>query len=138
MGGLSITLGVFSVLAVQFIRFLVVGVVNTLFGYSIYALLIYLGLSYIYALLFATILGVLFNFHTIGRLVFQSRDKRLIGKFFAVYAITFCLNLLFINLMIKFELSAYLAGAFALVPTTILSFLLNKFFVFKGKQHETH
>ncbi|HCS64153.1 MAG TPA: polysaccharide biosynthesis protein GtrA [Cellvibrio sp.] len=125
-------------LAVQFVRFLAVGVVNTLFGYSIYALLIYLGLAYTYALLFATILGVLFNFQTIGRLVFQSRDKRLIGKFFAVYAITFCLNLLLIKLMIKLGLSAYLAGALALIPTTVLSFLLNKFFVFKGKKHEAH
>lgn len=125
-------------LATQLVRFLAVGVVNTLFGYSIYALLIHLGLGYTYSLLFATILGVLFNFQTIGRLVFQSRDKRLIGKFFAVYGITFCLNLLLIKMMIKFGLSAYLAGALALIPATILSFLLNKFFVFKGKQHETH
>lgn len=125
-------------LATQLVRFLAVGVVNTLFGYSIYALLIHLGLGYTYSLLFATILGVLFNFQTIGRLVFQSRDKRLIGKFFAVYGITFCLNLLLIKMMIKFGLSAYLAGALALIPATIFSFLLNKFFVFKGKQHETH
>jgi putative flippase GtrA len=126
------------VLTTQLFRFLAVGILNTLFGYSLYALLIYLGLEYTYALLFATIAGVLFNFHTIGRLVFQSRDKRLIGKFFAVYAITFCVNLLLIKLMVRFGLSAYLAGAFAIIPTTILSFLLNKFFVFKGKQHETY
>lgn len=125
-------------LTTQLFRFLAVGILNTLFGYSLYALLIYLGLEYTYALLFATIAGVLFNFHTIGRLVFQSRDKRLIGKFFAVYAITFCGNLLLIKLMVRFGLSAYLAGAFAIIPTTILSFLLNKFFVFKGKQHETY
>lgn len=125
-------------LVVQLIKFLVVGVLNTLFGYSLYALFIYIGLGYIFALSLATVLGVLFNFHTIGRLVFQSRDKKLVGKFFGVYAISFCINLALIKIFIAFGLNAYSAGAIALFPTTIISFLLNKFFVFKGKQHETY
>lgn len=124
--------------AVQLVKFLAVGVLNTLFGYSIYALFTYIGLGYILALSLATVVGVLFNFHTIGRLVFQSRDKRLVGKFFGVYAVTFCINLALIKVLLAFGLNAYSAGAIALVPTTIISFLLNKFFVFKGKQHETY
>ncbi len=111
---------------------------NTLVGYSLYALFIYIGLHYTYALLLATVLGVIFNFHTIGRLVFQSKDGRLIFKFFFVYAITFCVNLVLIKLLVGVGLNAYFAGACALVPTTVLSFLLNKYFVFKGIHHETH
>lgn len=123
---------------IQFIKFVMVGLLNTLFGYSLYALFLYGGLNYSYALLLATILGVLFNFQTIGRLVFQSKDKRLIGKFCAVYALTFCVNLLLIKVMIQLGLNTYLAGALALIPTTLLSFLLNRNFVFKGRQDETN
>jgi putative flippase GtrA len=126
------------VLALQFVKFIAVGLINTLFGYSLYALFVYLGLSYPYALLLATVIGVFFNFQTIGRLVFQSKNVGLIGKFFSVYALTFCVNLLLIKLLLPLGINAYSAGAIALIPTTLLSFLLNKFFVFKGKQHEAH
>ena len=53
----------------KFARFLLVGVLNTLFGYFLYGTLILIGLDYKYAVLLATILGDLFNFQTTGRLV---------------------------------------------------------------------
>jgi len=54
----------------EFARFVLVGVLNTLFSYFLYGSLILIGLNYKYAVLLATILGVLFNFQTTGRLVF--------------------------------------------------------------------
>ena len=48
----------------RFMRFILIGIPNTAFGYSLYALLIFLGLRYDLAILIATILGVLFNFKT--------------------------------------------------------------------------
>ena len=54
----------------KFVRFLLVGVLNTLFGYFSFATLIIIGLDYKLAALLATIIGVLFNFQTTGRLVF--------------------------------------------------------------------
>ncbi|NCQ92050.1 MAG: hypothetical protein GPI94_15420 [Microcystis aeruginosa LG13-03] len=54
----------------RFVRFLLVGVLNTIFGYSLFAVLILIGLNYKYAVLIGTIQGVLFNFQTTGRLVF--------------------------------------------------------------------
>lgn len=115
----------------QVIRFIIVGVVNTLIGYSLYALFIYLGLSYTYSLIFATILGVLFNFQTIGKVVFKSSDKSLLFKFIIVYLIVFCINLLLISCFVKLGETAYIAGAIALLPTATISFVLNKYFVFK-------
>ena len=53
----------------KFARFLLVGVLNTLFSYFLYGTLILIGLDYKYAVLLVTILGVLFNFQTTGRLV---------------------------------------------------------------------
>ncbi len=117
-------------LSAQIAKFVVVGLINTIVGYCLYALFIYFGLGYVYALGFATILGVLFNFQTIGRLVFGSNNGALLIKFVGVYIIVFAVNLLLINGMIRLGLNAYSAGAVALIPSAALSFLLNKYFVF--------
>lgn len=117
-------------LSAQIAKFVVVGLINTIVGYSLYALFIYFGLGYAYALSIATILGVLFNFQTIGRLVFESSNNTLLIKFIGVYIIVFCVNLALINGMIRFGLNPYSAGAVALFPSATLSFLLNKYFVF--------
>jgi putative flippase GtrA len=115
----------------QIVRFVAVGLINTVVGYSLYALFIYIGFGYVYALGIATVLGVLFNFQTIGRVVFESHDARLLFKFIAAYAMVFFVNLVLIKYLVIFGLSAYVAGAVALLPATVLSFVLNKYFVFK-------
>ena len=56
----------------QIVNFIIVGIFNTLFGYAAYALFIFFGFNYIVAVLLATILGILFNFKTIGKFVFKS------------------------------------------------------------------
>jgi len=76
----------------KFARFLLVGVLNTLFGYFLYGTLILIGLDYKLAVLLATILGVLFNFQTTGKLVFGSKNNKLIFRFVLVYVVTFLLN----------------------------------------------
>ncbi len=117
-------------LSAQILKFIIVGLINTLVGYSLYALFIYCGLSYAYALAIATILGVLFNFQTIGKLVFGSNNNALLIKFIVVYIIVFGTNLLLINCMLRVGLSAYSSGAVALIPSAAISFVLNKYFVF--------
>lgn len=114
----------------QLFRFIFVGLINTVFGYSIYALLLWLGLSYFVALMLSTTLGIMFNFQTIGRIVFKSHDLRLIFRFFGVYLIVFLFNWLLIKLGLIVGMNAYLSGAVAVVPAAAVSFLLNKFFVF--------
>jgi putative flippase GtrA len=119
------------VLSRQILRFIVVGLINTIAGYSFYALFIYLGLSYVYALGLATVIGVLFNFQTIGRLVFNSKDNALLLKFILVYVIVFGINLVLVDCGMRLGLGAYLAGAVAILPSAAISFILNKYLVFK-------
>ena len=57
----------------RFVKFMIVGGINTLFGYSIFSLLIWLKSSYEMAVLMLTICGVLFNFKTTETLVFQHK-----------------------------------------------------------------
>jgi len=54
-------------------RFIAVGLLNTVVGYAIYGILILLNVPYLAALLVSTIAGVIFNYFSIGRLVFKSR-----------------------------------------------------------------
>ena len=115
----------------QFLVFLVVGGLNTAFGYGIYAALIYMGLHYALAVLLATVLGVLFNFKTTGTIVFASQDNSLIVKFFGVYAILFVFNAVFIHILRNFSFNDYVAGAITIPFAAVLSFILNKKLVFR-------
>ncbi len=114
----------------QFLRFIIVGGLNTAFGYGVYALLVSLGLHYSLAVLFATILGILFNFKTYGALVFRNPDNRLIVKFVGVYGISYALSVVALGILKSFGLSAYCAGAIIILPLSLLTFYLNRRFVF--------
>lgn len=115
----------------KFIRFLFAGGLNTLFGYGFFAFLLWLGLHYALASLFATFFGILFNFKTTGVIVFNSHNNLLIFKFFAVYGIIYILGVLGLYLFDLFSISAYIGGAILILPMSCLSFILNKNFVFK-------
>ena len=64
-----------------FVKFVLVGILNTAFGYLVFALLLFLGLHYTLAVILSTIAGVLFNFKTTGTLVFKNHNNKLIFKF---------------------------------------------------------
>jgi len=115
----------------KFVRFLIVGGINTAFGYGIFALLIFLKVHYAAAALLSTIIGVLFNFKTTGRLVFESKDNSLIFKFVGVYAIIYVINIASLGVFNFFKVDMYLAGAVMLLPMAMLAFVLNKNLVFK-------
>lgn len=118
---------------VKFIKFVIVGILNTAFGIAIYGLFLFTGLNISLSLLLATILGVLFNFKTIGFLVFKSKDNRLIFKFSACYIIIYFINLVLIKALLYIIpfLNSYLAGMIVLPLTAIMSFKLQSIFVFK-------
>ncbi len=118
---------------IKFIRFVLVGILNTAFGIVIYWLFLYMGLNISLSLLLATILGVLFNFKTIGFLVFKNRDNRLIFKFSVCYIIIYFINLVLIKGLIYILpfLNNYLAGMIVLPLTAIMSFNLQSIFVFR-------
>ena len=113
------------------LRFAVVGLLNTGFGYLIYAAMLWIGLNYAAAAAVGTILGVLFNFKTTGRFVFGSNDNRLIFRFVGVYALVYVANVICLQLLTGMGFSAYIAGLITLLPAAILGYFLNKAWVFK-------
>lgn len=118
----------------KFIKFLFVGGINTLFGYSIYSFFLFIGFNYSIALFLGTILAILFNFKTTGLIVFKSHNNKLIYRFFGVYIITYLLNALFLKVFDLLKYNMYLAGLILLLPMAIISFILMKTFVFKERQ----
>ncbi|VVE74119.1 hypothetical protein PAN31117_04851 [Pandoraea anapnoica] len=112
------------------IRFLCVGVINTAFGYGCFALLLWIGMHYAPALLLATIAGVLFNFKSIGILVFRSHDNRLIVRFVLSYCVVYVVNVSGVRLFMLAGIAPAVGGALLLLPMALLAYLLNKRFVF--------
>lgn len=119
----------------QFVRFLFVGALNTLFGYLLYVFFVWIGCNEVFAPLFSTILGILFNFKTIGVIVFQSHNNRLLGKFFCVYAVVYVCNVLGLKLFAWLGVeNLYISGAILLLPSALLGFILNKKWVFVRRE----
>ena len=117
--------------AIPFMRFLIVGGINTVFGYSIFALFIFLGLHYVLAALLGQICGILFNFKTTGTLVFKNKDNRLILRFFGVYLVTYLLGIGLLKIFDMYGVKILVAAAIMLLPMALVSFLLMRRFVFK-------
>lgn len=114
----------------RFIRFLFVGAINTVFGYSVYVVLLYLGLHYSAASLLATVLGVIFNFFTTGRLVFANMDHRKFIRFCLVYALSYLINLACLAIFDAAGANMYWAGLPLILPMALLTYYLNRRFVF--------
>jgi len=120
-----------KVLSYRYIRFLLIGLVNTVFGYGLYAFFIFIGLHYSLAVFFGTILGILFNFQTIGRFVFKKIAKSLFLRFVSVYVFSYCLNIILIYLFKKIGFNDYSAGAILILPVSFIVYLLNSKYVFQ-------
>lgn len=113
----------------RFIRFLVVGGLNTLVGYLIYATLILIGLPTPAAIVLATILGVLFNYLSTGGIVFRDRTGRL-WRFAAVYVVQMGLNIAAVTALERAGLHPLVAGFFVLPVLVVFTFLAMRRFVF--------
>jgi len=115
---------------VQLLRFLAVGGLNTLVGYSLFALLTYAGLAYPVAIGLATVGGVLFNFQSVGRLVFDGAPRSRFWRFGGVYCVIYLLNLGGVRLLLGLDANIYIANALTLLPLSVIAFILNRRFVF--------
>ena len=105
-----------------------------MFGYGMFALFIYIGLHYAVASFIGTVLGILFNFFTTGRLVFNNTDNSRLPWFFGVYGITYILGVMGLGFLDLLGLDMYRAGLVIIPPAAVLSYVLNGRFVFGGKQ----
>jgi putative flippase GtrA len=115
----------------RILRFLVVGGVNTVFGYSMFALIYLFTHQHNVALLAANVVGVIFNFFTTGRIVFGNRTFRTLAPFCLAYGVALALNAIILNGLIALRISALIAQAISLPVVVIVSYVINARFVFR-------
>ena len=116
----------------RLLRFFLVGGVNTVFGYGAYALFLLIGLHYVWAALLGTVAGVIFNFFTTGRLVFDRSTSGGLFRFVAVYAVMYLLNVAALWVLDRFGLNPYVSGLILILPMACVSYLLMRRFVFRS------
>ncbi|MFZ3581677.1 GtrA family protein [Loktanella sp. DJP18] len=115
----------------QLARFGAVGLANTALSYGFYVLGLALGLPYWAASLVALIFGIITGFFAQGKLVFCASTQRRFPYFVAVWAVLYCVNVCLILVFSWLGFDYYTAGLIALIPTVLMSFLLNRAVVFR-------
>ncbi|TCR03915.1 GtrA family protein [Neorhizobium sp. JUb45] len=115
----------------RLLRFLLVGVLNTVVGYSVYVLGLWAGLHFATAIAVATVLGTLFNFKSIGSLVFADKDHTKLPRFVMVYVVVYLVNVTGVGGLVRLGIADWLGGLILLIPLALLSYFLNSRYVFK-------
>jgi putative flippase GtrA len=108
-------------------RYVMVGGANTLFGLSVYWLLLYAGVPYQWASAASLIMTIVLGFKAHGRVVFHVKGSfaRYVLAWTGIYLISIA-----IIAAIRDEVGDYVAGVSLLPVTALLGFLLMKRFVF--------
>lgn len=121
----------------QGIRFLFVGGLNTIVGYGLYALLLYLNVNYLVANTISTIIGVIHSYLWNKYFTFKSKEKALkeITKFISVYLVSYFIGMTTLYLFKeKFSISPYIAGLINLIVTTLISYFGHKYISFTSNK----
>ena len=114
----------------KFLRFLLVGLLNTAFGYGLFAVMTWLGLYYPVAIGLATLGGIAFNFQSTGRLVFSGAPWSRLYRFVCVYTFIYGVNIGAVTLLLARGISIYAANALTIFPLALLAYMLQRKFVF--------
>ena len=108
----------------RFIKFLIVGLVNTGFGYGVYALLVILGAPPQIALLLSFMIGVLWNYLTTARFVFEVSGFGRLPAYCLCYVFIYAVNAGTLQLALNTGIQPLLAQAILTPIVAVLSFIL--------------
>jgi putative flippase GtrA len=117
----------------KIMKFITAGILNTIFGYTVFAVLMFVGNSYLIALFLSTVVGVIFNYFSFGHIVFNVHSGWLVFiKFVIAYAVIYGLNAVGLSVLIShFLVSPYVGQGICIGPNILLSWLLMNCWVFK-------
>lgn len=121
---------------IQFIKFGIVGVSNTLISLGIYYALVFVNVHYIIANTIGFIVSVMNAYYWNSKYVFKTDGVRNIVKSFIKvlmsYSLTFLLGTFLLYLWIDiFKISYIIAPIINLIITVPLNFIINKFWAMK-------
>lgn len=124
----------FSPPALRFLRFVAVGVLNTGFGYGLFAVIVAFGVPLEISLLLSTTLGIVFNFITTGSLVFFKRTPKLFVPFALVYIVIYFLNVVLLRLVVSCGLVPAIGQALLMPIIVVMSYFGMSRYVFGEKK----
>lgn len=117
----------------RFIRFLLAGGINALFGFAAYSIFIIAGMPVWFALLAGMLLGTIFNFFTTGGYVFRELSVRRFPRFVICYLLIYGINFMLIELISVWLNNKILSQAIFIFPMALLSYFLMVQFVFSKR-----
>lgn len=119
----------------QRVRFVLVGVLNTAFGYGLYAVGLWIGLGYSVAALLALVLGIAFSFVTQGRLVFKAFNWSNLPKYLVFWISMWIVNVGLISVLLPVVRdNAYLAGFLSSLVLVGPSYLIQRYWIFSPER----
>lgn len=110
-------------------RYYQAGIVNTAFGYGLYATFVAAGFNMYVAQITAHFLGVAFNYLTYSRHAFRDSQASKV-RFVMSYVVNYLLGLASLATLSRIFVSPYIAGALAVVLVSLINYFILRHFVF--------
>ncbi|WP_226689875.1 GtrA family protein [Ruegeria arenilitoris] len=104
--------------------FALVGVVNTAFGFALFSVLNLAGLPPQVALILAFIVGMMWNFMTHARLVFDTKGFGKLPLYLLSYGAVYIFNALSLEGLLMAGLQPIVAQGLVVLPAAVLAFIL--------------
>lgn len=120
----------------QFVKFGLVGMVNTAIGLGSYYLFLWLGCSYLLANIISWIISVFNAFYWNNKYVFASNNRWHVAllRTYLSYGFSLVLGTSFLYLLVEYAgVSDLIAPVCTLFLTIPMNFLLNKFLTFRSR-----
>ncbi|WP_299901212.1 GtrA family protein [uncultured Ruegeria sp.] len=108
----------------SFMLFALVGIVNTAFGYAVFSVLSLSGLPAQAALAISFVIGVLWNFMTHARIVFDTKGFRKLPFYLLAYVIVYVFNAFSLEALLIAGLHPIFAQGLLVLPAAVLAFIL--------------
>lgn len=115
----------------QLARYYLAGAINLLFGYLLFAALVWFGMQVFVAQAVGHLIGVIFNYVTYSRIAFTGQQG---GKtsFAASYIVNYLISAALLWLTLKVFPSPYVAGLLVAIAVSLLNYLVLKKLVFRS------
>ena len=123
----------------QFFKFGIVGLLNTVIAYAVYAGLVYIGIPYIISNIASFLSGILNSYFWNNRYVFKKKDDEQRNHFYTFFktALTYAAiglvlnNILLVIFVEYFSISKYISYILAVSITYPINFIINKYWAYK-------
>lgn len=123
-------------LSSTFSRFIIVGIINTIIGYSLIMLFFHIfSLTYGVSYFLSYIIAFSISFFLNRQFVFESKNKKLkeFLKFIVAFLISYSISYVFLYIFIEYKvLNENIAFFAGMIVYSTIFYLLNKYMTFKN------